>query len=95
MAREFCIGLGEHSGVGAVCELNLGGYIDIIASGEVIGKVVAFGRILVLVVTFGRLGVGVCFGGITQEKLILEDFIDVVAFGEGCNVAATFKELIL
>jgi hypothetical protein len=89
MGREFCIGLRVHSGVGAVCDLNLGEYIDIIASGEVIGMV-AFGRILVLVVTFGSLGGGVCFGKITQEKLILGDFIDA-----GCIVAATFKEVIL
>jgi hypothetical protein len=47
---------------------------------------VAFGRILVLVVAFGSLGVGVCFGRITQEKLILGDFIDV-----GCIVCIYFQ----
>jgi hypothetical protein len=55
----------------------------------------AFRRVLVLAIAFGRLGIGVFFGRIAQEKLILEDLNDVIAFGGGHIAAAAFKELIL
>jgi hypothetical protein len=93
---DFCSGFGICSGIVAFGDQNLGENVEIIAGRVAIG-IVTVVRILVLVIVVGGCGMGVFFGGvffgmIAGERSVLRDFVNVDTVGDGCIVAATFKD---